>query len=134
VRDLAKILSFPNYEDYLYLRRQLGEQENGDMPAHRWDGVWPLEQKRIIKELVGKCLALQKDRDLSWENYLALVPSGNRSFESKAEWEVQPLFIQAAIIPRAQDVPRRGAAAPAGRFDGSRLASKDRPKGIVDNW
>lgn len=140
--DLLWMQENPEYESYLRLRRQLGEQSNGDLSMAEWCKTWPFQQKIHIMKMIAKVRSLQANRDLSWAHYVLNVPDSNRVFKQRAEWENQPLFVKAAIIK--PDVPGKAPAAPAGLggINGSGLypghtpvpESRDRPKGIVDNW
>jgi hypothetical protein len=103
------------YENYLYLRRQLGEQENGDWPSSSWNIMSASGTQNVINTMLAKCENLMRERDLSWEAYKKVWSKGSvPAYLNPTAWEEAPLFIKAAIIkPREvgivdvrEDVPQ----------------------------
>jgi hypothetical protein len=92
-----------DYSNYLILRRELGEAENGDISEYEWKNKWPFDQKVILHDMLKKCDELMKDRDLSWKNYCKSA-SKPHTYKSITEWHDVPLFIKAAIIKPNNEV------------------------------
>lgn len=90
------------HANYLYLRRQLGEQENSDIRFWDWCGLSLQEATDKIEILNERARALEKDRDLSWNHYHARFKGG--VYQTQAEWDAVPLFVKAAIIPPRKSI------------------------------
>jgi hypothetical protein len=95
---MVTIFRHCTYENYLVLRRQLGQAINSDRPEYEWNEEHPLNQQMIIDQMYYKCQGLIKNRDLSWGNYCSFSPSESRVYKTAEQWEATPLFIKAAII------------------------------------
>src|SRR5437762_13057370 len=90
------------YDNYLNLRRQLGDQENGDLTRSQWDTATENSKRTHIHKMLEKVDDLMRHRDFSWLSYIKNQPQeepGRWAYKSAAEWDAAPLFIKAAIIP-----------------------------------
>lgn len=108
------------HENYIALRRQLGEQQNSDIHKGMWLNAVESSRRAHIERMLERMDDMQGNRDLSWENYVKLVPYGNRAFKTEQEWRDQPLFIKAAIIPR--------------KLFSERMREKDVPESEITPW